>query len=600
MESLAPLGVLYGLAVLRLGLIYFLHRQAPVELDYRWGLGISLVWASLIFLRAVRRIRYAWIGLAAGAIGLMVYLLWMNLPAGVTGSDPFAYVQMALDFARHGMPLHQFTLAPFAASLGLPTLPTTHVGYVLPNAQGLAPTVWPPGYSVLLAIASFAGEKGMLSLNLWMGLLSLSLTLALTIFLCPTRWRYLPLGMGMAAMTILATSPEQFTRLVVPLADGAAQAFTAIAVGLVLYAVRPHPPPPSPDAELRVRRGGVLSGAKDGGEARLIGILTGLALAMAYSVRYTQALIGPGIVLIAWFGLPNRRRRLEFLLPFSVATLLGIIPDMGYRTQLYGAPWRFGSGELALFSIQAVPEALRHLSAELFSWREFGLLWPLLLIGAGYLWHRNRLAFIGLVITYGSLVTFHSFYPFVKLRDVLSLYPPLAALCAIGGTVVLMWLWRHGVALRLIVIGVLFIFALVRLNPMLGFRQGLFTFGYLRPEQRQALESIATLTEPDAVIADSLNSGAVEMYGQRDTVRPGNLLQPGLGWGQDHWLVFVAALQSQKRPLYLLMDSPEMDAPLAALSDRYTLTHIADLDVPVYFVGGGSLNLSAPLYRVEP
>jgi hypothetical protein len=331
-----------------------------------------------------------------------------------------------------------------------------------------------------------------------------------------------------------------------------------------------------------------------------MGFLTGLALAAAYSVRYTQALIAPGIVLIAWFGLPNHRRRLEFLLPFGLAALVGVIPDAWYRTQLYGTPWRFGSGELALFSIQAVPEALRHLSTELFSWRELGLLWPLLLIGAAYLWQRNRLALIGLLLTYGSLLTFHLFYPFVKLRDVLSLYPPFAALCAIGGAVVLMWLWRRGTVVRLIVIGSLFALCLIRLNPMLGFRQGLFTFGYLRPEQHRALESIATLTEPDAVIADSLNSGAVAMYGQRQTVRPGNLLQPGLGWGQDHWLVFVAALQSQKRPLYLLMDSPEMDAPLAALSDHYTLMHIADLDVPVYFVGGGSLNLSASLYRVEP
>jgi hypothetical protein len=48
------------------------------------------------------------------------------------------------------------------------------------------------------------------------------------------------------------------------------------------------------------------------------------------------------------------------------------------------------------------------------------------------------------------------------------------------------------------------------------------------------------------------------------------------------------------------MDSPEMDEPLAALRERYTLTPIADLAVPVYFHGGGSRNLTVPLYRLEP
>jgi len=599
-ESLTPLCILYSLAGLRLGLVYGLRQTVPTALDYDWGLGLSAVWAGLIFLRDLRRLRYAWGMLALAAAGLMFYLLWLNLPAGVTGSDPFAYVQMALDLARHGTPLHQFPLAPFAASLGLPTLPTTHVGYVLPNARGLAPTVWPPGYSVLLAAASLAGEKGMLALNVWIGLLSLILTLALTIWICPARWRRLPLWVGMGATTLVATSPEQLTRLIVPLADGAAQALTALAVGLAFYAVRVSARPSTsrgnPSASLRTPRF-----AQDAGLSLTgLGILTGLALAAAYSVRYTQVLIAPGIVLIAWFGLRDVKRRLEFLLPFAIAALLGALPDAWYRTQLYGAPWRFGSGELALFSIQALPETLRHLSTELFASREFGLWWPLLLVGAVYLWQRNRLALIGLTSTYGSLLTFHLWYPFVKLRDVLSVYPPLAALSALGGAVLLIGLWRRGAAMRLIVIGALFALALFRLSPALGFRQGFFTFGYLRLEQRRALESLTTLTEPDAVIADSLNSGAVEMYGQRSTVRPGNLLQPGLGWDQDQWLGFVAALQSHHRPLYLLMDSPEMDAPLAALRDRYTLTRVVDLDVPVYFVGGGSLNLTVPLYRVEP
>jgi hypothetical protein len=60
----------------------------------------------------------------------------------------------------------------------------------------------------------------------------------------------------------------------------------------------------------------------------------------------------------------------------------------------------------------------------------------------------------------------------------------------------------------------------------------------------------------------------------------------------------AAALQQAGHPLYLLMDSPEMDAPLREIETRYAVTRVADLDVPVFYVGGGSLNETVPLYRV--
>jgi hypothetical protein len=199
------------------------------------------------------------------------------------------------------------------------------------------------------------------------------------------------------------------------------------------------------------------------------------------------------------------------------------------------------------------------------------------------------------------VIVFHLWYPFVRLRDLLSIYPPLAALCALGGAVMVLGSWRRGTVARLVVIIALFALTLVRLNPVWTLNEGgFFTFGYLRPEQRRAFESIAALTEPEAVVACSLNSGAVELYGKRQTARPGTVLQPGLGWSRDEWLKFAAALRDQRRPLYVLMDSPEMDDPLAALQEHYAVTRVADLDVPVYYLGGGSRNLTVPLYRVAP
>jgi hypothetical protein len=304
---------------------------------------------------------------------------------------------------------------------------------------------------------------------------------------------------------------------------------------------------------------------------------------------------------MAWLGLKDAPRRRPFFIAFLLSLVIGTLPDMWYRTQLYGAPWRFGTGELALFSLDALPEALNRLRAELFSFAEFGRLWPLLVVGVVYAWRRHRFALLGLAAMYGPLIVFHLWYPFVRLRDLLSVYPPLAALCALGGAVILLFLWRRGAFVRLGVILSLFVLVMVRLNPIwLLNESGFFTFGYLRPEQRRALESLAVLTEPDAVVACSLNSGAVALYGHRETARPGTLLQPGLGWSRDEWLRFAAALQAERRPLYLLMDSPEMDEPLTALQEHYVITQIADLDVPVYYLGGGSRNLTVPLYRVAP
>jgi hypothetical protein len=75
-------------------------------------------------------------------------LLWASLlylghrTAGVSGSDPYAYAQMAVDIARQGSPLHRFPLFPILRETGVPWYPIVHVGYALPlDAAGTAATV---------------------------------------------------------------------------------------------------------------------------------------------------------------------------------------------------------------------------------------------------------------------------------------------------------------------------------------------------------------------------------------------------------------------------------------------------------------------------
>jgi len=321
-------------------------------------------------------------------------------------------------------------------------------------------------------------------------------------------------------------------------------------------------------------------------------------LGAAFSVRYTQALLAPGLILVVLWALRGRQQRLAFVLGLVAAAAAVAAPDLLYRTRLYGAPWRFGTGELALFNAMAMPGASRQLAAELLRPAEFGWLWVLAVVGVIYGWRCHRLGLVLVAAAYVPVVAFHLWYPFVRARDILFILAPLAAYSALGGAVVVSWLWRRGTAVRLALIAGLLVLGALRLAPLLHRAPGFFTFGGLLPEQRRALESLATLTEADAVIACSLNSGAVELYGQRLTVRPGGVLQPEAAWGTEQWLTFVDALHAEGRPVYILMDSPELKQPLADLQTRFTLEHVADLSVPVYVHTGGSENLTVALWKV--
>jgi hypothetical protein len=279
------------------------------------------------------------------------------------------------------------------------------------------------------------------------------------------------------------------------------------------------------------------------------------------------------------------------------------VPDLLYRLRLYGTPFRFGTGELALFSWQALPAALGQLGAEALDPREFGWLWPFVLLGLIYGWRRARPVLLTLLAAYGPLLAFHVWYPFVRLRDVLSLYVPLSTYAALGGLALLAWLWRRtasrwGALARAGAVAGVLALGVIRLGPVVGFDAGFFTFGYLLPQQRQSIASIAALSEPQAVIACSLNSGAVELYAGRQTVRPGSLLQPGASWSLAEWLTMADALEAAGRPVYVLMDSPEMDAPLQALAATHRIEQVGQIELPVFFVGGGSLNETVPLYKV--
>ena len=175
--------------------------------------------------------RLATFALATLAILWLVILFPRLIPTGATGADPFAYVQMAVDLATRGTPAHHFPLADLAQRLNIPIYPTLFVGYTIPQ-NGEAATVWPPGFSALLALAfKLLGERGLYLLNPTLACLCLVAT-----FILARRTFNLPTFYALLASLLLLTSQEQTVRLAIPLADLAAQLFTTFAIIIAFHA----------------------------------------------------------------------------------------------------------------------------------------------------------------------------------------------------------------------------------------------------------------------------------------------------------------------------------------------------------------------------
>jgi len=501
-------------------------------------------------------------------------------PSGVTGSDPYAYVQMALDLVQHGTLLHYFPLAQTAAHYGLPVYPTLAVGYHVPATPGgLSPSVWPPGFSLLLAAAyRLWGERGLYLTNPCLGLLAIALTFGLTADIVGAhRLRWLAAGLAGAW---LATSVEQAIRLAVPLADVAAQVCTLGALWLAWRAAH--------QAEFRLRAAGLWLAA-------------GLLFGLAYFTRYTQVLAAPAFVYLALAGNESRLKKGLALGAFGLgaAALAGM--SFAYQAAAFGRPLASGSAEMVHFSLAAMPSVAARVGAEMFAPGEWGWALPFIVAGGVGLSRRSPRAAWALALGFAPPLLFHLPYEFLRLRDVLWLFPIWALLAGLGGAEVWAWLRQRRPALRALGFGLALVLLAWRWTLTLPLAQSFYTFGSLTAEQRQTLGQLAERTPPEAVIAASLNSGAVELYAHRATVRPGALLQPGMAWTTEDWLRFVEAMRAEKRPLYLLADSVEMEAPLETVQARYPVTEIAPrLYLPYYYVGGGSDNQLVPLYQVGP
>jgi hypothetical protein len=575
----------------------FSALAVPYAAGLVYGLGLVPAAEGLALLRAAQmaavgyvllvQVQRRWGARAAPAALLLLACtgLWAageylgGRTQGVTGSDPYCYAQMAVDLARVGDVRHTFDLVPLVRDLGITWWPLVHVGYHVPDgANGLAATVWPVGWPVLLAGGYvLLGESG---LYLWAplaGLASLAATAALAWELWPNgrpRERWLGLAL---ALLILATSREQVLQLLVPMADVPAQLFTVLALWLALRAGR--------------RGCGWLAG------------LAGVALGVAYDIRHTQVVLAPVVALALWphsvldqdapiAGGIWRWARLAAAA--AVGACLAAAPDLWYHHVAFGSAWRPESPELNLIGLEHWWANALRMVAAMASRAEFGLLLPLLLYGIWRLWRDNRRAALllagWLLLNGGS----QCLYGPLRWRDLLAIVPALALLSAYGATGLLRWLgelrrlggWAPGWAALTMALLLAW-----RTGPVLSW-PGLkveMTFGYMLLEQRRAFDLLSRLVEPEAVVGSSLNSGPIELYTGRSTFRPGD-------WAPNELDLFLTAMAAASRPVYLLDDGNEHAAVVERLRGEGRLVALQALDVPLY---GDRARLSGMLYRVR-
>jgi hypothetical protein len=290
------------------------------------------------------------------------------------------------------------------------------------------------------------------------------------------------------------------------------------------------------------------------------------------------------------------KRPLARLLAFGGGAALLALPMLAYYTVAFGSPFSTGSREIGHFALANIPANILNMGQGLFASPEFLWLVPLLLWGISSQWRTDRHKLIGLGLAVLILIAFHLPYKLLSIRHLLPIFPILAFWSAAGFVDLLrrLQLKSRPRYWPFLAVGVMLVLLLIRERQTLFLAANPYfaTYGYLTSEQRQSFDTLADLTPPEAIIATSLNGGAIVLYAERTIVRPGD-------WSNADWLTFVEKIAPSERPLYLLVDGVKMEAPLAAIQARYSLSEEAVLPMTYFFLDGTGVAESVSLYRVS-
>jgi hypothetical protein len=602
-------------------LLSLFYLDGIVLASVAWSILAQLAWTAAAMGRPEAVARWA-------AAGLMVVTLaWAGMvylgkrTHGATASDPYAYAQMGVDLAENGTFLHRFALFEEVIPLGIAWAPLQPVGYHIPrNDLGDCPSVWATGASVLLAAGYLLlGEIGLYVTTPIVALLALAATWALVQEALRFEARGVRYLVAALTVALLATSPEQVDRLLVPMADASAMLFTILTLLFLLRGARAVEEEP---------------------HGRLAGwpfwLLAGVSFAWAYWVRHTQlVLILPlalwvGVRLIRGSG--ARGAGLAGAVAFVLAAAVAALPDIAYRWRVFGGPLATETTELPLMAVRHMGPVAWEMARAALAAGEWGYLFPLALYGGYRLLvapgRDARRAALVLGAALVAVLLVHLTYSALRLRDLISLFPLLNLAVAYGAVTLArraralaaerpseplppaaspvpasassrksQGVHRGGahlgaaVAAVAIVGWIILSLALARWAMIDNlWKRGWASFGYMRPEHRAAFGRLEELTPPGSVVGASLNAGPVALYGNRHPIRPYD------SWTAEEWEIFLRAMETSGRSVYLLDDGGLMERFIAQESVRRRLVPVAELAMPIFYADGRE---SGWLYRLE-
>lgn len=569
---LAPIWLVLPFIALRFVWLRLLHQDIPGYFDYtlpdlRVLLGLefivtaALCYSALILPALVLGARR---GIAvAASVGGVGVLIWAaaeyigHRSLGATGSDPYAYVQMGIDFFTRGTAAHRFALFPLIADSKIAWYSIVPVGYHLPfNASGDAVTVWSLGGALAYGLAyRLAGEGGLYFVNPIFSLMGVIVSGLLAWELTPGQSRTQRIVVACATAALIATSNEIVNWAGVTMADTQALVWTTLA----MYCA------------LGVYRTGKWTWA----------IGAGLAWGAAYFVRHTQLVIFAGMLPLFILSTVPRAQRLRNLALVGVVAFLIAIPDLWYH-QIYLGNWLTPeSEELALYGLNSIPNTLGAIGQSAFSGAEFGWLALLIPVGIYFFARREKIASAALLLWLGATLAVQLPYAALRLRDLIPEFPIPAFYISFGLIAAVSELRPRKRAFGLLVTGLLIFLifeagllrvwnTLPRVNQEPPARFGAMTQG-----QRLSFDELGQLTPQNAIIGASLNAGAIELYGHRSAFRPAD-------WSAADLNEFIQVTQGKNYQIYLLEDNASLSGVLNEMRGDYHIERTATLDVPLF------------------
>jgi len=584
---LAPFWLVYFFVALRLIFLRVLNGNIEGYFDYtlpdprvllhfEFLIGAAILYSALIFLSQLFASRRKAITFAAVA-GALAILLWATVEYlghrtfGATGSDPFAYVQMGIDFATRGTPTHSFPLFLLISQTSLPWYPILHVGYHLPhNLAGDAITVWSFGGSIAYAFAyRVGGESALYFVNPFFSILSALVSGLLAWELTRNESRTTRVVTTLVVLFLIATSNEIVNWAGVTMVDTQALVFSTLAFYCALRGYR-------------TAKWGWAIGA-------------GMFWGLAYFVRHTQLVIVFGFIpLFLLSAFPNSIRIRNLFLA-SITAFLIAFPDLWYH-QIYLGNWLTPeSEELALFSVNAILPTLGAIGQSALIGAEFGWLVLFVLCGIIFFTRREKISSIALLLWLGAALAIHLPYPALRLRDLIPQFPLVAFYASYGIVVTIATLWKQQRAWATLA-AALIIFLALQLNlarvwntmPRV-LQEARPRFGAMTRNQRASFDELARITPQNAIIGASLNSGAIDLYARRRAFRPTD-------WSSQELHEFLLVTQGKNYELYFLEDNASLARVLNDLRETYRVERVTSFDVPLF--GEGAIDNLGALWRI--